>query len=145
MGWADDRKGHLLLAVVARGGVPGGWAGDAKMRCSYYQRWRRRGRAIVPCFSDTATGSFSTNGADPLGTEASRQSRGVLVRAVKASVITKEVSAPPASVVAEKRGLDKARHFYGECVPVLDDDDQARDATLWVYVDGLPPKVVLDC
>ena len=33
-GWSDDRKGHLLLAVVARGGVPGGWAGDDQNACS---------------------------------------------------------------------------------------------------------------
>ena len=34
VGWSDkDRKGHLLLAVVARGGVPGGWAGDDQNAC----------------------------------------------------------------------------------------------------------------
>ena len=147
VGWSDkDRKGHLLLAVVARGGVPGGWAGDDQNACSVAiinGGGDADGLLYHASRLDTTTGSFMRRTALTLQkVPRHRVSHAACWFVLLRPLLLHENDGPRCgtactSVVAEKNEcLDKARHFYGECVPVLDDDDQARDATaLDLYVD----------
>ena len=47
--------------------------------------------------------------------------------------------APPAVPLsaADASAFDRARHFYGECLPVLDDDDQRRDCAALATFDDV--------
>ena len=152
VGWSDgDRRGHLMLAVVARGGVPGGWAGDDANACAVAViNGGGDGDGLLFHASrlDTTTGAFFRRSALTL----QKVPRHRVAHAACWFVLLRPLllneteglrcGTVSTTVVAEKGAcLDKARHFYGECLPVLDDDDSARDSSaLDLYVDVAATK-----